>query len=225
MSAEERLLALCELAQAGLVSTSMLHEIRQPVFALQALVQQTRVQGWSETVEQDLATLVEHLEEILRTWSPVGRPDDARLHDVRESVDDGLKMLRPRVHGARAQVVFVRPEQPVWCEQRPSLARQLVLNLVRNALDAIPTGGRIEIRLAVEGGEIETIRLEVEDDGPGIEPAIAASIFEPFTTSKGAEGTGLGLYISRQICRSAGGEVTLSQGPTVARATFRVSPG
>lgn len=221
MSTEERLLALCELAQAGLVSTSLLHEIRQPVFALQALVQQTRAQGWNPGVEQDLATLVEHLEEILRTWSPVGRPDDARLHDVRESVDEGLRMLAPRIHAVRARVEFERPEDPVWCEQRPSLARQLVLNLVRNALDAIPTAGQVRIRLASD----ELVRLEVEDTGPGIEPSIAASIFEPFTTSKGAEGTGLGLYISRQICRAAGGDVTLANEPTVALATFRVSPG
>lgn len=221
MSAEQRLLALCELAQAGLVSTSMLHEIRQPVFALQALVQQTNAHGWSDANEQDLATLVSHLEEILRLWSPVGRPEPARLHDVRECVDEGLRMLAPRTKQARATVRFERPDEPVWCEQRPSLARQLVLNLVRNALDAVEPGGQVTVRLSADAHVV----LEVEDDGPGIEPAIAATIFEPFATSKGEDGTGLGLYVSREICRAAGGDVTLATEPTIARATFLTRPG
>ena len=89
---------------------------------------------------------------------------------------------------------------------RPGVHDQLVqvfLNLILNAIDATAKNGRIEIRAAAERGGI---RVEVRDDGPGIPPEQAARLFQPYFTTK-KHGTGLGLFVTRQLVADHGGDV------------------
>jgi signal transduction histidine kinase len=92
------------------------------------------------------------------------------------------------------------------------LMRRAVINLVTNALQASPDGGRIVVRVVDEprGTEVGA-RLEVTDDGPGIPPSVQARIFEPFFTTK-SFGTGLGLSIVKHVAEVHHGEVTVRSG-------------
>jgi len=84
--------------------------------------------------------------------------------------------------------------------------KQVFLNLFSNAIDAMPTGGRLHIDIRLQSKNVEVV---VSDSGYGIEPAKLGLIFEPFYTSKGGEGTGLGLAISHNIISDHGGTIVV----------------
>jgi signal transduction histidine kinase len=89
--------------------------------------------------------------------------------------------------------------------------RQVVVNLVGNALDAMRSGGTLSIRIdrgrEYSNGSRPGIRLTIGDSGSGISPEIKSRLFEPFVSSKGDTGTGLGLWVSSEIIRKHGGTI------------------
>src|SRR5262249_43680308 len=95
----------------------------------------------------------------------------------------------------------------------PDAVARALDNLLRNAVEASPEGGRVELR--VEEGD-GTVRVVVEDLGPGVPAARAAELFEPFFTTK-ADGTGLGLALSRAPPRAPGGDVVYAREGGVTR--------
>jgi len=97
----------------------------------------------------------------------------------------------------------VAPELPTVLADEGQL-RQALLNLLRNAREAMPKGGHIAVR--VRGSGDGGVTLIVEDDGPGIDPALRQHLFEPFFTTK-SHGTGLGLAITQQIAKAHGGTI------------------
>jgi signal transduction histidine kinase len=94
-----------------------------------------------------------------------------------------------------------------------------LMNLITNALDAMPQGGELTISAAAQDG---MICVDVHDTGVGIPPAVAARMFEPWVTSKPGRGTGLGLSITRDVVQRAGGTIELIPSPGPG-TTFRVS--
>jgi signal transduction histidine kinase len=94
----------------------------------------------------------------------------------------------------------------------PAELRQVFTNLIANAIEAAGPRGRIRIRIdAAEAGELDGAGaiVEVADSGPGISPESARSLFQPFFTTKGANGTGLGLWVSMGIVQKHGGSISL----------------
>jgi signal transduction histidine kinase len=87
------------------------------------------------------------------------------------------------------------------------LVRRAVVNLLTNAVQALPRGGRVVVRMVEEAlSGKPAVRVEVADDGPGIPPAVLARIFDPFFTTK-AFGTGLGLFIVKHVAEAHHGQV------------------
>jgi signal transduction histidine kinase len=97
----------------------------------------------------------------------------------------------------------VEAERGVWVGASESELAQVLLNLLLNALDVSPEGAEVALSVRVEGGEA---RMAVADAGPGISAGARERLFEPFFTTK-AEGTGLGLALSRKIVEGAGGRI------------------
>lgn len=115
-------------------------------------------------------------------------------------------------------------ERLLWegeAEVAAAKVEQILTNLLSNAVDAVPDGdGEIEVEVRAD---VDDVLVEVRDDGPGVDAAVAAHVFDAFMTTKPkGEGTGLGLAISRRLARAMGGDLTL-----VARASsgaaFRLS--
>lgn len=102
-----------------------------------------------------------------------------------------------------------------WCD--PALVEQILLNLLKNAIDAMSPGGRVTITV---GTSADGAWLEVADTGPGIAPEARRQLFNPFVTTK-ASGTGLGLAVSRRLARAMGGE--LVHVPTERGTTWRLT--
>jgi len=140
------------------------------------------------------------------------RAGGSGVADVRHGLESTLQLLR---HAAqRAGVAFQTqlPEGSVRALGDPRALNQVFLNLLKNAVEALEgTGGTVAVRLRQGEG---AVTVEIEDDGPGIDPALRERLFEPFVTSKPAgRGTGLGLPISRRIVQECGGSLDVRTEP------------
>jgi two-component system sensor histidine kinase HydH len=191
----DRLSAMGELA-AGLA-----HEIRNPLGAIDGAVQiLTREQLPSETKREfvELAQReLERLKGIVNQFLNFARPQPPQriaidpallLHSVAKLVGETAKMSGVTVRvedSASVSTIRVDPEQ----------IKQVLLNLAINAVQAMPSGGHVTLRAITEDA---TVRLEVQDEGTGIDPENAERIFNPFFTTR-EEGTGLGLSIAERI--------------------------
>jgi signal transduction histidine kinase len=156
--------------------------------------------------------------QIVSDLKTFARKDEARLKDA--SVDEGiLSTVRLLEHRFRQQNVALDQSlhagPPIPCHPGP--LNQLVMNLLTNALDALPQGGRI--RLATTR-DADAVTLEIQDNGPGIPLDIQARVFDPFFTQKPG-GTGLGLAIAASAARVHGGQIHLESSPGQG-ALFRV---
>lgn len=117
--------------------------------------------------------------------------------------------------------VVTLPGPPFWVRCDPRKIRQVVINLVQNALDASPAGSRVEIDVRARGGDVA---LVVSDGGSGIDPDVLPRLFSVGMTTK-ERGTGLGLVVARGLARQHGGELTLENGERGgARATLVLKP-
>jgi PAS domain S-box-containing protein len=152
---------------------------------------------------------------------PEGRP---QVLDLRE-LYGGMRKMLERLLPARIDLVYRLPERLGMVRVDPGQAEQVLLNLVINAGDAMPDGGRVVVELADarEGGAglaAPCVRLTVSDSGVGMDAPTRAAIFEPFFTTK-PEGTGLGLSNVRDVVARGGGAVEVESEPEKG-SSFRV---
>jgi signal transduction histidine kinase len=168
---------------------------------------------------------VQRLEHLSEEYLRVARLPEPRMEadDVATAVRDIVSFARPEIELARCTVaVDVEPDlRPALFDE--AQLRQALLNLLRNAREAMPDGGPIGVR--VEGAGMSVV-IDVEDRGGGIPEEIRARVFDPFFSTKG-EGTGLGLAITRHIVESHGGSVTCERrdgGGTRFRIALPIAP-
>ena len=212
----ERIASLSTLA-AGLA-----HEIRNPLNSAHLQLELARrrllrVQdagvkdalGSTETVSLELTRLAALLDEFLQ----FARPHNLRRlrADLRLTADGVVTLLAPEAQQTGV-VLAMAPGQPVMADIDEDRLKQVLVNLIRNAIDAAGPGGHVTVRV------VDGPRVEVEDDGPGV-PA-GARIFEPFFTTKQG-GTGLGLTIVHRIVGDHGGRVDYDSRP--GRTIFAVT--
>ena len=134
-----------------------------------------------------------------------------------------LRFLEPSLDQARVRAELqadgATAVRPVLARGDAALLEQILLNLIKNAIEALPPGGRVRLTTGSEQGMAFIV---VADDGPGLSPEVQADLFNPFTTTKGPGGTGLGLVVSRRLARALGGELAYvpSERGTVWRLTL-----
>jgi len=135
--------------------------------------------------------------------------------DLREIVDDTLDALR-RSLPPGAKLDWLRPEEPVAVDGDTTQLRQVLMNLITNACEALPReGGEVRLRLQraePAGDGPGFVAIDVRDSGCGVDPAALGRIFDPFFTTKGA-GRGLGLAVAHGIVRAHGGEMSVESAP------------
>ena len=140
--------------------------------------------------------------------------------DLSEVVRQTMKMTT-RLIRSNIEVSVELDEQPVWVDADPVQIEQALINLVTNACDAMPQGGKLHLETSrIESLEQPWAQLVVTDTGEGIDAETAAHIFDPFfTTKEVGKGTGLGLASVHGVARQSGGDVTVKSSPG-AGATF-----
>lgn len=203
-----------QFVAAGELIAGVAHEVNNPLMAIAALAENRLADARLPEEARDEVTLIlrqarraaKLVSGLLRFLRPVD--DRAAAVDVNHVVRASLELVSYRFPVDEITLDLVlAPDLPLVRGQAARL-EQVFVNLIANAADAlvtIPAPRRLRVWSQRRGSDVV---VSVEDNGPGITPAIAERLFHPFATSKG-HGTGLGLYISREIVRAAGGDVTV----------------
>jgi PAS domain S-box-containing protein len=216
---QEQVRLKASLADLGELSGGIAHEFRNSLAAMLGYAKLVERQGEGEVVEHareisaEIATLRRVVDDFLRFANPtrlVLEPIElgALMEDLRDDV-------RQRA-GDKAVSLDIAGDLPSISGDE-TLLRRAFTNLLRNAADAVGSGGRIRVAGRASGGELE---LLIEDDGPGIAEDDAEKIFLPFVSRKD-EGTGLGLALTRKILVHHGGRIS-AQASELGGACFRV---
>ena len=211
-------------AEIGQLMAGIVHEIRNPLNAmrlnLHVLQRSEQIPRESLTEEMTLdregmiletQAQIDCVEGLLRILQTYTRPDVARpeLLDMRQEVQATLNFVRPLLEHRDMLVVARMPEQSLCILMDRDRFRQMLLNLLNNACDAMKAGGTIELALRADQ---QWATLVVSDQGEGIPAAQLERIFEPFYSTKNT-GTGLGLAIVRRHIEDAGGDVRCASRP------------
>lgn len=199
----------------GLLSSGIAHEVLNPINAVVNAVAPLReaLHEGSQELGEELLSVVERagdrVQSIVRSLLSFARQDVVRPREVPlgELVDSVLTILQFRLDGRVRVHRELQWTGAVSCV--PELLGQVLMNLLTNALDALPQeGGNLWIRSRREGG---VVRLSVKDDGPGVSPKLRERIFDAFFTTKPpGSGTGLGLAVSREVMAMHGGTLELA---------------
>lgn len=224
---EARMRRLQTLAAAGEVAASLAHEIGSPLNVIlgRARMVASRPDS-SDATKRDLeivATQTERITRVVRKLLDISRPPKGKLEqvDVREVVEETLAFVAPdcKKRGIVTGSVTAEDTPRRILADRDQLV-QIVFNLVHNAMQAQPKGGRIDVELRTNADR--ALCLEVRDAGPGVDPEMRGRVFDPFVTTKRSEGgTGLGLAIVDGMVRELGGRVEVDDAPE-GGACFRV---
>jgi signal transduction histidine kinase len=209
------------LTALGRVAAGLAHEIRNPVAAMR-LKAENALAGPPERNAQALQAILGQIARIDRLVAEIltfAQPIALHVQPVplRRYVSERIDGLRERFDVARVALEGHAGEETASFDAE-QMARALD-NLLINALQHTPAGGRVALRATVAEA---MLTFTVSDTGPGIDPGIAARLFEPFATSR-ADGVGIGLSIVREVAMAHGGSVELADGSSSGGATFVVS--
>ncbi|MEM6635100.1 MAG: ATP-binding protein [Pseudomonadota bacterium] len=215
--AEQTLAQSSKLAALGEMSAGVSHELNQPLAAMKTYLAGAKLLLQRKRPDEALSSfqriddLIERMSAITRQLKSYARKgeDAFDIIDVRESVRAAVTLMEPQLrdHSARIQVDL--PDLPVPINGDRLRLEQVIVNLLRNALDASRNKAYPMVNVLLASGE--TAVLTVRDNGPGI--ADLDALFEPFYTTKApGEGVGLGLAISSGIVNDLGGRLTARNG-------------
>ncbi|KAF0216557.1 MAG: sensory box histidine [Geobacteraceae bacterium] len=207
----EEMVRMDRLASLGKLSAGIAHEVRNPLTGISLLLDDLHDRAPhdpdSQAMMRKALEEIERVERLIAALLNFSSPTkaDFREGDLNRTVQDTLLLLR-RECERRGVALHFAP-----CELAPfrfdiEKIKQALLNLVKNALQALPQGGRIEVATTAAEG---TAIITVNDNGPGIVPEDLPLIFEPFFTRKGA-GTGLGLSITQRIVEEHRGKISVT---------------
>lgn len=217
--AQDELVQAGKLAVIGQMSTSIAHELNQPLAALRTLSGNTirfLARGALDVASsnlQNINELVDRMGKITASLRAFARrAGDSGEASLNQAVDAAVMLLHPRLQRTRLQIHrdYLRPNQE---EVRLAIEQirleQILVNLIANALDALRD--QVDRQLWLSGtAQAEGYRLEIRDNGPGIPPETRGHLFEPFFTTKpGEQGLGLGLTLSASLAAAAGGSLTV----------------
>ena len=209
---EQRLQQAEKMAAIGELSTYLAHEIRNPVFSIggfaNSLLRNTSLDDTGREKARIIYEESRRLDGILTSLLNFARPTEQTL-----AVFDPEPVARQTVElmtigsdeRGLAVVVDITPPLP-HVEGNPENLKQCLINLVKNAMEAMPDGGTVTLRAHRNNGFVQ---IDVEDTGQGIAPELHELVFSPFYTTK-QQGAGLGLAMSRKVIEEMGGKVVLT---------------
>lgn len=222
LSAEQSIRHTDRLATLGILSAEIAHEIRNPVtiisMLLHSLVEDNAI---TPGHEKDISIIIDKLERINRIVSQVlhfSKQREMTLEwvNINTILDELLILIN---HNISAQQLLLKrqfePSLPLVLADRGHLD-QVFLNLLLNALQAMPNGGALTVRTACtealeEGGQ-QGVTVTIRDTGVGISPELLPQLFSPFVSTR-KEGIGLGLFVSQKLLSQYGGKISVKSVP------------
>jgi signal transduction histidine kinase len=199
------------------MAATLAHEIRNPLGAMKGLTQLAQEDLPGDHKTQSLMSTVvreaERLEKLVTDLLTFARPRDPQVarFDFMQLLADVKSVLQPKLEAARIRLEIAGGPETLSVDSDESGLRQIILNVLLNAMDSTPPEGTIEVQVR-QGEKPDRLVVEIDDAGPGLGGREAEDLFQPFATTK-AKGTGLGLPISRQIAERLGGTLDLADRP------------
>jgi PAS domain S-box-containing protein len=230
--AEQGLLRSEKLASAGRMAASVAHEINNPLAAITNLLYLAQtsdelsvIRTYIEDAQAELNRVAHITRQSLGFYRESISPE---LSSVQSLLESAIELLRAKITSKEA-CIETRWGDDIQLSVVAGELRQVFANLLANSLEAIPMKGVVKIRTSVgfdPESQTRCLRVTIADNGRGIERHLRSQLFEPFFTTRGATGTGLGLWVSKQILDKHCGRIQLrsrADGPrtgTVVRITF-----
>ncbi len=222
-NSRNELISAERLATAGKMAASFAHEIRNPLSSMRMLAQMLmRKQDLSEARrKQSMEYILEEIERIdviVKGFMDFARPAflDPAPHDLNQVLQEVLDLMEANLN--HHQILLIKkfaPDLPAIPLDRDKL-KQAFMNIVLNAMDAMPEGGTLEILTLQDS---DSVRIDFVDTGVGIPPEDLNRLFEPFFTTK-SQGTGLGLANAKRVLEQHGGDIqgksVVEQGTTIS---------
>ena len=222
--AREDLIRQERIATIGRLSTSIIHDLRNPLAAIyggaEMLVDAKLSGAQVERLAANIYKASRQVQSLLQELADVtqGRGHAREVCRLREVVTAAYEPLAA-VAESRGVTVQIDLEEDVELPLDRSPMERVFQNLLSNAIEAMPNGGSVSVRAVRRDGEIV---VSVEDNGPGIPASIAAQLFEPFVTAGKKNGVGLGLALSRETVVSHGGDLWSDTKEDGARFVLRL---
>jgi signal transduction histidine kinase len=213
---EENLHSVEKFSLLGTLAAEIAHEIRNPVTIINLLLDSIRDEmGENQVARNDLEIVRGKLDRIERIVDQTlsmarNREPDLVALPINAVVGDVLQFMNYKFAKSKIEVrAQLHPSDPPVSIDRGQV-QQILLNLMLNAIDAMPGGGRLTVMTHVEedAQRGRAVAIHVQDTGSGIEKNALQAIFEPFYTTR-ASGTGLGLFICNKLITAMGGEITV----------------
>jgi two-component system sensor kinase FixL len=212
---EDRVLQSERLAAVGNTVAHIAHEIKNPLLIIGGFARQLlRVPEFDDVARHKLSTIAEevaHLEEMVAAMRDFVRrpPAQKRQGDITAAIAEVLNLFQDsfKEHNIQVRQVAETELPPVAFD--PEQLHQVLLNLFKNAQEAMPGGGELTIASRVRGPHVE---ISITDTGAGMSPEVTNSIFQPYFTTK-ETGTGLGLAICQSIMQEHGGCILAASAP------------
>jgi PAS domain S-box-containing protein len=212
----ERLLIDAEkLAANGRMAAAIAHEINNPLESLMNLIYlarqntppESRAYGYLVTAEEELERVSHIARQTLGYYRDTGSPVALYMHDLLENV---LTVYQAKLIGTNI-VTDVHFDDNRKIVVRKGEMLQVFSNIIANAIDAMSRGGKLSISTCiVDHAHGEGVEVLLADTGTGIQPEQLERVFEPFFTTKGDVGTGVGLWVARQLVSKRGGEINIT---------------
>jgi two-component system sensor histidine kinase HydH len=218
---EDQLRTMDRLAVMGELSASLAHEVRNPLGSIRGTVDILRKEfsGGSKQIEffNILVKEVNRLNQVVENYLGLSKPKRQRMidRDLMDIVQSVLDLVSVKARKERIDLILVKPSQTITVFTDETLLRQVLLNILLNAMASIEQSGRVVISPSLEkgGSGSETsnqlfARIRISDTGVGIADADVEKVFKPFYSTK-SEGTGLGLAIAKRAIQQLSGEINL----------------
>tara|TARA_R110002049_G_scaffold305056_1_gene501034 strand:+ start:81663 stop:82964 length:1302 start_codon:yes stop_codon:yes gene_type:complete len=214
MARETEALRAQQMTTLAQLATGVAHEIRNPLTSIKMLIQVNRAKFAEKGLPTDDMELVEQeirrMERSVESLLEYARPEKTEFcrFEIGAVVSHAMKLVDGRCAAQNVKLSVALPEKGVEVSGDPAQFRQMLVNLMLNGLDAMPTGGQLSITVTPTDHHVEVI---VADTGPGIAKQVFDRIFSPFVTTK-PNGVGLGLGICRRIAESHHGTLEATNG-------------
>jgi len=203
------------LSTIGKLAAQVAHEIRNPLVSIGGFARNIAKRAEPDSLIRKYSNIIwdetKRLEEILEDVLSYSRHAEPKLrdYDINNLLSRTVELLKEQMDGNGVEVKMELGEDVGEIYIDPDQIRQVMMNLMKNAIGAMPEGGTLKVHTRVAGGFVWT---EISDTGSGIPDEYRDKIFEPFFTTK-STGTGLGLPISYQIIEAHGGMIWFSDAP------------
>ncbi len=215
---ERALAEKAKMAFLGEMATRIAHNVKNPLSAMKTLVQLLEEDSsLPERVRQDCRLVIGEIDrlntnisQVLRYAKPARYTD--RPVNLTEVVSRVLALTQVAAERRQVKLEFVPLPDACLVDGGEEAASDIVSNLVVNALEASPPGGRVLVRVALDAAAVDRVELRVEDQGPGIPQELREKVFQPFFTTRPG-GTGLGLAIVARRAEEIGGAVECASPP------------